>query len=118
MIAFIFSVILSIASIALSAFAWWINTRENKKLKEENRVLEKSLRKLNQKLLDEYKAESDLDLPIEYMKLPLEKGGVIVYRKATLEGREHYTAIKDFTDPDEDYNRLCAEELIEKLNEE
>ena len=25
--------------------------------------------------------------------------------------------IKEFTDPDQDYNRLCAEELVEKLNE-
>ena len=25
--------------------------------------------------------------------------------------------IKEFTDSDQDYNRLCAEELVEKLNE-
>ena len=25
--------------------------------------------------------------------------------------------IKEFTDPDQDFNRLCAEELVEKLNE-
>ena len=25
--------------------------------------------------------------------------------------------IKEFNDPDQDYNRLCAEELVEKLNE-
>ena len=25
--------------------------------------------------------------------------------------------IKEFSDPDQDYNRLCAEELVEKLNE-
>ena len=28
-----------------------------------------------------------------------------------------FCIIKEFTDPDQDYNRLCAEELVEKLNE-
>lgn len=30
---------------------------------------------------------------------------------------KEYCIIKTFTDSDQDYNRLCAEELVEKLNE-
>lgn len=111
------SLILSITAFVLLAVAWRIAYRENKRLREENGILEESLRKVNHELLDECKASLDLDLPIEYKMSFLEGGGVIVHRIATLEGIEYYTAIKDFNDPDEDYNRLCAEELIEKLKE-
>ena len=36
--------------------------------------------------------------------------------KTTVDGNTP-CIIKEFTDPDQDYNRLCAEELVEKLNE-
>lgn len=35
-----------------------------------------------------------------------------------IDGYIHSTAIKLFTDPDQDYNLREAEELVEKLNEQ
>ncbi|MCM1220093.1 MAG: hypothetical protein NC548_36940 [Lachnospiraceae bacterium] len=42
----------------------------------------------------------------------------VVYRVVELDGKSYFTTIKTFDTEDAQYNENCAEELIDKLNEQ
>lgn len=98
---------ISLIAFALSAVALWLAVAVNRRLVRQNKELLASLKRY---------VEADHSLKAKYIinewSTPLS-----VIRTITVDGYIHQTVIKCFTDPDQDYNRLCAEELVEKLNE-
>ena len=116
---------LSVFALCLAVFAKHGLVRENKELLKELKAYEKS--RHEQQFLAEM-TNSLANSCMRYVDLcyNLTKGGYvfkIVDRKdrcevikTTVDGNTP-CIIKEFTDPDQDYNRLCAEELVEKLNE-
>lgn len=124
--------IINLIAFALSAFALWLAVvakrglaRQNKRLlkqlkaHEESRHEQQSLAEMTNSLANSCMRYVDLCYN-------LTKGGYvfkIVDRKDRCEviktPADETTAciIKEFNDPDQNYNRLCAEELVEKLNE-
>ena len=124
--------ILTLIAFALSAFALCLAVFVNRRLVRENKELLKQLKAYEESRHDQqFFAEMTNNLAntcMRYMNLcyNLTKGGYvfkIVDRKDRCEvikttvDENTSCIIKEFTDPDQDYNRLCAEELVEKLNE-
>ena len=116
---------LSVFALCLAVFAKRGLVRENKELLKQLKAYEKSRHE------QQFLAEMTNNLAntcMRYMNLcynETKDGYVfkIVDRKdrcevikTTADGTTS-CIIKEFTDPDQDYNRLCAEELVEKLNE-
>ena len=123
---------LNIVAFALSAFALCLAVFVNRRLVRENKELLKQLKAHEESRHDQqFLAEMTNNLANSYMRYVdlcynLTKGGYvfkIVDRKdrceviKTTADENTPCIIKEFTDPDQDYNRLCAEELVEKLNE-
>lgn len=98
---------INLIAFAISAFALWLAVAVNRRLARQNKELLASLKRY---------VEADHSLKAKYIindwSRPLS-----VIRMITVDGYIHQTVIKCFNDPDQDYNRLCAEELVEKLNE-
>ena len=123
---------INLIAFALSAFAFGIAGFVNRRLVKQNKKLLKQLKAHEQSRHEQqFLAEMTNNLAntcMRYMNLCYNKtkdGYVfkIVDRKdrcevikTTADGTTS-CIIKEFTDPDQDYNRLCAEELVEKLNE-
>ena len=123
---------INLIAFALSVFAFGLAVFVNRRLVRENKELLKQLKAHEQSRHDQqFLAEMTNNLAntcMRYVNLcyNLTKGGYvfkIVDRKdrcevikTTVDGNTP-CIIKEFTDPDQDYNRLCAEELVEKLNE-
>ena len=123
---------INLIAFALSAFAFGIAGFVNRRLVKQNKKLLKQLKAHEQSRHEQqFFAEMTNNLAntcMRYVNLcyNLTKGGYvfkIVDRKdrcevikTTADGTTS-CIIKEFTDPDQDYNRLCAEELVEKLNE-
>ena len=123
--------ILNLIAFALSAFAFGLAVFVNRRLVRENKELLKQLKAHEQSRHEQqFLAEMTNSLANSCMRYVdlcynLTKGGYvfkIVDRKdrcevikTTVDGNMP-CIIKEFTDPDQDYNRLCAEELVEKLN--
>lgn len=124
--------IINLIAFALSAFALWLAVFVNRRLVRENKELLKQLKAHEQSRHDQQLiAEMTNKLAntcMRYVKLCYNetKDGYVfkiadwkdrcAVTKTTADGTT-YCIIKEFTDPDQDYNRLCAEELVEKLNE-
>ena len=124
--------IINLIAFALSAFALCLAVFVNRKLVKQNKKLLKQLKAHEQSRHEQqFLAEMTNNLAntcMRYMNLcyNLTKGGYvfkIVDRKdrcevikTTADGTTS-CIIKEFNDSDQDYNRLCAEELVEKLNE-
>lgn len=124
--------ITNLIAFALSAFAFGLAVFVNRRLMRDNKELLKQLKAHEQSRHEQqFFAEMTNNLAntcMRYMKLcyNLTKGGY-VFKIVDREDRcevikttvDENTSciIKEFTDPDQDYNRLCAEELVEKLNE-
>ena len=123
---------INLIAFALSAFALWLAVFVNRRLERENKELLKQLKAHEQSRHEQqFFAEMTKNLAntcMRYIDLcyNLTKGGYvfkIVDRKDRCEvikttvDENTPCIIKEFTDPDQDYNRLCAEELVEKLNE-
>lgn len=123
---------ITLIAFALSAFAMWFAFFVNRRLVRENKELLKKLKAHEESRHEQqFLAEMTNNLAntcMRYMKLRYNetKGGYvfkIVDRKdicaviKTTVDENTSCIIKEFTDPDQDYNRLCAEELVEKLNE-
>ena len=116
---------LSVFALCLAVFAKRGLVRENKELLKQLKAYEKS--RHEQQLFAEM-TNNLANTCMRYVNLcyNLTKGGYvfkIVDRKdrcevikTTVDGTTS-CIIKEFNDPDQDYNRLCAEELVEKLNE-
>ena len=117
---------------ALSAFALWLAVFVNRRLVKENKELLKQLKTHEQSRHEQqFLAEMTNNLANSCMRYVdlcynLTKDGYvfkIVDRKDRCEvikttvDENTSCIIKEFNDPDQDYNRLCAEELVEKLNE-
>lgn len=92
----------------------------NRRLVKENKELTEQLRIAlldNDVLRDFYNKRDELCTSIDATKCRYEtiatQYGFVVCKFMDKE----CCIIKTFTDPDQDYNRLCAEELVEKLNE-
>lgn len=124
--------IITLIAFALYAFALWLTVFVNRRLVRENKELLKKLKAHEESRHDQqFFAEMTNNLAnscMHYVDLcyNLTKGGYvfkIVDRKdrcaviKTSVDENTSCIIKEFNDPDQDYNRLCAEELVEKLNE-
>ena len=124
--------IINLIVFALSAFAVWLAVVAKRGLAKENKELLKQLKAHKQSRHDQqFFAEMTNNLAnscMRYMNLCYNetKDGYVfkiadwkdrcAVIKTTADGTTS-CIIKEFTDPDQDYNRLCAEELVEKLNE-
>ena len=123
---------INLIAFALSAVALWLAFFVNRRLVKENKELLRKLKAHEESRLDQqFLAEMTNNLAKSYMRYVdlcynLTKGGYvfkIVDRKDRCEvikttvDENTPCIIKGFNDPDQDYNRLCAEELVEKLNE-
>lgn len=123
---------INLIAFALSAFALWLAVVAKRGLARQNKRLLKQLKAHEQSCHEQQCfAEMTNNLAnscMRYMDLCYNqtKGGYvfkIVDRKdrcaviKTTVDENVSCIIKEFTDPDQDYNRLCAEELVEKLNE-
>ena len=126
------AITINVISFALSAFALCLAVFAKCRLERENKELLKRLKAHEESRHDQqFFAEMTNNLANSCMRYVdlcynLTKDGYvfkIVDRKdrcevikTTVDGNTP-CIIKEFTDPDQDYNRLCAEELVEKLNE-
>ena len=123
---------INLIAFALSAFALCLAVFVNRKLVKQNKKLLKQLKAHEQSRHEQRSlAEMTNNLANTCMryvnlcynetkdgyvfKIVDRKDGCEVI-KTTADGTTS-CIIKEFTDPDQDYNRLCAEELVEKLNE-
>ena len=111
---------INLIAFALSAFALCLAVFVNRRLVKQNKELTEQLRiELldNDVLRDFYNKRNELCTSTDATKCRFEtiatQYGFVVCKFI---GKE-YCIIKTFTDPDQDHNRLCAEELVEKLNE-
>ena len=124
--------IINLIAFVLSAFALWLAVFVNRKLVKQNKKLLKQLKAHEQSRHEQQRfAEMTKNLAntcIRYMKLCYnETKDGYVFKIADWTDRcavikttvDENTSciIKEFNDLDQDYNRLCAEELVEKLNE-
>ena len=124
--------IINLIAFALSVFALCLAVFVNRRLVRGNKELLKQLKAHEQSRHDQqFLAEMTNNLAnscMRYMDLCYNqtKDGY-VFKIAEWKDRcavikttaDENTSciIKEFTDPDQDYNRLCAAELVEKLNE-
>lgn len=123
---------INLIAFVLSAFAFVLAVFVNRRLVRENKELLKKLKAHEESRHDQqFFAEMTNNLANSCMRYVdlcynLTKGGY-VFKIVDMKDRcaviktsvdENRTCIiKEFTDSDQDYNRLCAEELVEKLNE-
>ena len=123
---------ITLIAFALSAFALCLAVFVNRKLVKQNKKLLKQLKAHEQSRHEQqFFAEMTNNLAnacMRYMNLCYNetKGGYVfkiadwkdrcAVIKTTADGTTS-CIIKEFNDPDQNYNRLCAEELMEKLNE-
>ena len=123
---------ITLIAFALSAFALCLAVFVNRKLVKQNKKLLKQLKAHEQSRHEQQLfAEMTNNLAntcMRYVNLcyNLTKGGYVfkiadrkdrcAVVKTTADGTTS-CIIKEFNDPDQNYNRLCAEELVEKLNE-
>ena len=123
---------ITLIAFALSAFALCLAVFVNRRLVRENKELLKQLKAHEQSRHEQqFLAEMTNNLAntcMRYVNLCYnETKDGYVFKIADWKDRcavikttvDETTSciIKEFTDPDQDYNRLCAEELVEKLNE-
>lgn len=124
--------IINLIAFVLSAFALWLAVFVNRKLVKQNKKLLKQLKAHEQSRHDQQCfAEMTSNLAntcMRYVNLCYnETKDGYVFKIAAWKDRcavikttvDENTSciIKEFNDPDQNYNRLCAEELVEKLNE-
>ena len=99
--------ILNLTAFALAAFALIlavvVNRRAIKQIKE-----------LKEKIGRYIKADN-CTTPSYFVNKTTD-GCIGVERGCLIDGYIHSTVIKLFSDPDQDYNRRCAEELLDMLN--
>ena len=114
------AIIINAISFALSAFALCLAVCAKRGLVRENKELTEQLRITlldNNVLRDLYNKRNELCTSTDATKCRYEtiatQYGFVVCKFI---GKE-CCIIKEFNDSDQDYNRLCAEELVEKLNE-
>lgn len=111
---------INLIAFALSAFAFVLAVFVNRRLVKQNKELTDYNNFLTMKI-DQQCAEFDILHEIEPLQYQIRYisetnvGVVAIWKKDNYIMR--VVLIKLFTDPDQDYNRLCAEELVEKLNE-
>ena len=124
--------IINLIAFALSAFAFGLAVFVNRRLVREKKELLRKLKAHKESRRDQqFFAEMTNNLAnscMRYMDLCYNetKDGYVfkiadwkdrcAVIKTTADGTTS-CIIKEFTGPDQDYNRLCAEELVEKLNE-
>lgn len=123
---------INLIAFALSAFALWLAVFVNRRLVKQNKKLLKQLKAHEQSRHEQqFFAEMTNNLANSCMRYVdlcynLTKDGYvfkIVDRKDRCEvikttvDENTPCIIKEFTDPDQDFNRREAEELVEKLNE-
>lgn len=96
------------SALALSIVACVLAFRRNgklaRKVKEQDRTIDRYIR-------------ADNDTAPMYTVETVTDGRIWVCRNSMVDNHLHKTGIKLFTDPDEDFNRREAAELMEKLNE-
>ena len=124
--------IINLIAFALSAFALWLAVVAKRGLARENKELLKQLKAHEESRHgQQFFAEMTNNIAnscMRYMDLCYnETKDGYVFKIVDREDRcevikttvdENVSCIiKEFNDPDQDYNRLCAEELVEKLNE-
>ena len=124
--------IINLIAFALSAFAFVLAVVAKRGLARQNKELLGRLNLLQEELKtvqiakDRYYKSRDEALRFKSLCLDYTTTSYKFYCVNTEDGcmvikaRENekiFCIIKEFTDPDQDYNRLCAEELVEKLNE-
>lgn len=96
-----------LASLVLPIVAWIIAERRNRKLARKI--------KKQEEIIERY-IKADDDTEPTYVVATTMDGRFGVCRNSTIDGFLHITVIKIFTDPDQDFNRREAEELVEILN--
>lgn len=119
---------INLIAFAISAFALCSRRRlikQNRELLGRLNLLQEELKTV-QIAKDRYCKDRDEALRFKMLCLDYTTASYKFYCVNTEDGcmvikaRENekiFCIIKEFNDPDQDYNRLCAEELVEKLNE-
>lgn len=119
--------IINLIAFALSAFALWLAVFVNRKLVKQNKELLGTLKESESNFMYarnrimSYQALCNLIPDPDYVRrygteyFKIDKSDRWVSVVKVYENRR--CIVKIFDDPDQDYNRLCAEELVEKLNE-
>lgn len=100
--------IINLIAFALYAFALWLTVFVNRRLVKQNKELKEKI--------DRYIKADNCTTPSYFVNKTTD-GRIGVERSCLIDGYIHSTVIKLFTDPDQDFNRREAEELVEKLNE-
>lgn len=112
---------ISLIALALSIVTWALARRLIRKMADRNKELKEQVKKLSEALMLKNEILADVISSatectperITYVAKDSFSTAVVVLKKAG--GKE--CVIKLFTDDDYEYNRMCAEELVEKLNE-
>ena len=99
--------ILNLTAFAVSAFALIIAVVLNRRHIKQIKVLKEKI--------DRYIKADNCTTPSYFVNKTTD-GRIGVERSCLIDGYIHSTVIKLFTDPDQDYNRRCAEELLDMLN--
>lgn len=112
---------ISLIALALSIVTWALARRLIRKMADRNKELKEQVKKLSEALMRKDEILADVISSaaectperITYVAKDSFSTAVVVLKKAG--GKE--CVVKLFTDDDYEYNRMCAEELVEKLNE-
>ena len=118
---------ITLIAFALSVFALWLVVFVNRKLVKQNKELLGRLKESESNFMyvrnrmRSYQSLCNLIPDADYVRrygteyFKIDKSDSWVSVVKVYENRR--CIVKTFNDPDQDYNRLCAEELVEKLNE-
>ena len=99
--------ILNLIAFAVSAFALILAVVVNRRHIKQIKVLKEKI--------DRYIKADNCTTPSYFVNKTTD-GRIGVERSCLIDGYIHSTVIKLFTDPDQDYSRRCAEELLDMLN--
>lgn len=117
----------NLIAFALSAFALCLAVVVNRRLVKQNKELKGRLKESEsnfmyvRNIMMSYQSLCNLIPDPDYVRrygteyFKIDKSDRWVSVVKVYENRR--CIVKTFDDPDQDYNRLCAEELVEKLNE-
>lgn len=113
---------ISLIAFALSAFALWLAVVVNRRLVRQNKELLEQLEHLNSLFISKKNSMFLLlklcsETRTDHIKYTVKEYPQCGYVNVCKEVDGLDCLIKCFADSDQDYNRLCAEELVEILNE-
>lgn len=113
---------INLIAFALSAIALWLAVVVNRRLIKRNKEQQEQIEHLDSLLASNKRTTQRLlnlcaETQPNFIKYTVEENSKYGYINVCKEVGELSSVIKCFADPDQDYNRREAEELVEKLNE-